>query len=476
MQKEREWSEQLKGPRNAMLASSIPHSQPPSNPWADLDFFEKVSAASTAADDRDIERSASDRDTLDSYDVITTGTLISHSEEASGWGSTRSSTASSGSGVVGLSSFDAWGDFVQASPSSSTRKGAAAEFPVTGFLPADNQRRRSREGELARQEAIAAIGLSPPALSSIDESHAGIGHVLTNGNVPMRRFSSADQDTAHELDTHTVGPTDTLAGLAILYGVSKAELKRVNRLWNDDDIRLRQKIYIPGRTGASGSVSGKQRALDNRIPSKPASGLSEKTSDSPELADETMDGLLKRIDEELAATLGREWDLWRMAGTKKFASHTDPPTAVAAEPAHLGSNHRSVYRNRVGSLENVIEAAYGRRKPNTDDSVLLPSLKLETWNDWLHGQLPKAARSRMKPQADEYSPMLLSDGEEEQDLAEASFSSSCATPYRSGVVARQRTLSGRPPKPRELDMPSDPRTYTRRSGSTDLISFDDDPI
>ncbi|KAG9309222.1 hypothetical protein JVU11DRAFT_10701 [Chiua virens] len=45
--------------------------------------------------------------------------------------------------------------------------------------------------------------------------------------------------------THSVGPTDSFAGVALRYGVSIAALRRANQLWPSDPIHLRTELLIP---------------------------------------------------------------------------------------------------------------------------------------------------------------------------------------------------------------------------------------
>ncbi|KAI0305384.1 hypothetical protein B0F90DRAFT_1815027 [Multifurca ochricompacta] len=44
---------------------------------------------------------------------------------------------------------------------------------------------------------------------------------------------------------HEVSPNDSLAGVALKYGISVTELRRANQLWASDSIHLRQVLYIP---------------------------------------------------------------------------------------------------------------------------------------------------------------------------------------------------------------------------------------
>ncbi|ORY03973.1 hypothetical protein K493DRAFT_297204 [Basidiobolus meristosporus CBS 931.73] len=43
---------------------------------------------------------------------------------------------------------------------------------------------------------------------------------------------------------HRIKDTDTLAGIALLYGVNTDELKRINKIWSDN-LHLKKSLYIP---------------------------------------------------------------------------------------------------------------------------------------------------------------------------------------------------------------------------------------
>ncbi|CAE6424659.1 hypothetical protein RSOLAG1IB_03977 [Rhizoctonia solani AG-1 IB] len=51
--------------------------------------------------------------------------------------------------------------------------------------------------------------------------------------------------TFREMLVHKVQPKDSLAGVALKYGVSIADVRKVNKLWTADSIHLRSVLYIP---------------------------------------------------------------------------------------------------------------------------------------------------------------------------------------------------------------------------------------
>ncbi|KAL1939537.1 hypothetical protein VTO73DRAFT_9848 [Trametes versicolor] len=74
-----------------------------------------------------------------------------------------------------------------------------------------------------------------------DENTAGDRH---GGNTGL--FEQANiQDREMLVIVHEIQPTDSLAGVALKYGISLAELRRANQLWTSDTIHLRDTLYIP---------------------------------------------------------------------------------------------------------------------------------------------------------------------------------------------------------------------------------------
>lgn len=50
---------------------------------------------------------------------------------------------------------------------------------------------------------------------------------------------------SREMLVHKIQPRDSLAGVALRYGVSIADVRKVNKLWASDSIHLRSVLYIP---------------------------------------------------------------------------------------------------------------------------------------------------------------------------------------------------------------------------------------
>ncbi|PPR01705.1 hypothetical protein CVT24_001581 [Panaeolus cyanescens] len=87
------------------------------------------------------------------------------------------------------------------------------------------------------------LGITRPSLSRL----LGEG---TSSNPPSEetlshRKTPSDPDEEKDVIVHQISSKDSLAGIALKYGISLANLRRSNQLWTSDSIHLRQVLYIP---------------------------------------------------------------------------------------------------------------------------------------------------------------------------------------------------------------------------------------
>ncbi|KAI0326384.1 hypothetical protein GY45DRAFT_1374000 [Cubamyces sp. BRFM 1775] len=127
-------------------------------------------------------------------------------------------------------------------------------------------RARTLDGDVGRGTSTSHHPLKPRSGSGSGSSSSE-GGLVHNTRPTMRRLLSLDEDTgdarerSHEREregetrrgkeremlviVHEVQPTDSLAGVALKYGISLADLRRANQLWPSDPIHLRDTLYIP---------------------------------------------------------------------------------------------------------------------------------------------------------------------------------------------------------------------------------------
>ncbi|XP_066583043.1 lysM and putative peptidoglycan-binding domain-containing protein 2-like [Prorops nasuta] len=76
---------------------------------------------------------------------------------------------------------------------------------------------------------------------------------IRDSSKPHKKYgSTAKHITRTEnLVKHSVSPTDTLQGIALKYGVTTEQIRRINRLWASDSLFLREYLLIPISVEAS---------------------------------------------------------------------------------------------------------------------------------------------------------------------------------------------------------------------------------
>ncbi|KAI8921039.1 hypothetical protein DFJ77DRAFT_146913 [Powellomyces hirtus] len=104
---------------------------------------------------------------------------------------------------------------------------------------------------------------------------------------------------------HIVKPGDTLEKIALLYGVSVAEIKRTNRIWNADEIFLRKAVEISSAAKSEGSDDSKPSRhetpgpiIDSSVSNPPSSQPSHSGTSSASVTQ-----LLNQIDADVKSAL-----------------------------------------------------------------------------------------------------------------------------------------------------------------------------
>ncbi|ESK90845.1 lysm and peptidoglycan-binding domain-containing protein 1 [Moniliophthora roreri MCA 2997] len=99
---------------------------------------------------------------------------------------------------------------------------------------------------------------SPKGIEDTGVTRPHLNRALTGKLIDFEEDSGSDK-LDEEVDgeivlVHQVAPKDSLAGVALKYGISLADLRRANHLWSSDSIHLRKELYIPvGKTSHAAS-------------------------------------------------------------------------------------------------------------------------------------------------------------------------------------------------------------------------------
>ncbi|XP_011860516.1 PREDICTED: lysM and putative peptidoglycan-binding domain-containing protein 2 isoform X2 [Vollenhovia emeryi] len=99
---------------------------------------------------------------------------------------------------------------------------------------------------------------------------------------------------------HTVCPADTLQGIALKYGVTTEQIRRINRLWASDSLFLREHLLIPvsADSPASGCNDESVASEEHDVPPN----MSSPSSISSSIGDESsVNDFLAKMDSSIAS-------------------------------------------------------------------------------------------------------------------------------------------------------------------------------
>ncbi|CAO2599149.1 LysM and putative peptidoglycan-binding domain-containing protein 1 [Lemmus lemmus] len=104
---------------------------------------------------------------------------------------------------------------------------------------------------------------------------------------------------------HQLEPGDTLAGLALKYGVTMEQIKRTNRLYTNDSIFLKKTLYIPILTEPRDLFNGLDSEEENDgeeevRPRKDDAGSHSDQESSTPIHDLSASDFLKKLDSQIS--------------------------------------------------------------------------------------------------------------------------------------------------------------------------------
>jgi len=118
----------------------------------------------------------------------------------------------------------------------------------------------------------------------LNKPHRSFGDVDNMTPSPTVHINKADNT---EWLVHKVNGRETLQGLALKYGVEVSDIKKINKLWGNEDIFARKEIYIPTTMEHFQSIA-KQH---------PQTGLKEKNLDLTKNFDQKKPDIIKQFVE-----------------------------------------------------------------------------------------------------------------------------------------------------------------------------------
>ncbi|KAL0104621.1 hypothetical protein PUN28_017394 [Cardiocondyla obscurior] len=139
----------------------------------------------------------------------------------------------------------------------------------------------------------------------------------------LKKYGSTAKHTTRtdSLVKHTVCPTDTLQGIALKYGVTTEQIRRINRLYASDSLFLREHLLIPVSTDSPVSVCNDEPTASQEHDVPP--NVSSPSSISSSIGDESsvndflakMDSSIANAKKEVKRTQGNNFALMAMTYT-----------------------------------------------------------------------------------------------------------------------------------------------------------------
>lgn len=132
--------------------------------------------------------------------------------------------------------------------------------------------------------------------------------IRDTGKALKKYGSTAKHVTRNEsLIKYTVAPSDTLQGIALKFGVTTEQIRRVNRLWASDSLFLREHLLVPVNSDSPLSSDNTEETEHHLVqsassPSSIASSIDDDSSVNDFLA--KMDSSIANAKKEVKRTQG----------------------------------------------------------------------------------------------------------------------------------------------------------------------------
>ncbi|XP_014467420.1 PREDICTED: lysM and putative peptidoglycan-binding domain-containing protein 2 isoform X1 [Dinoponera quadriceps] len=168
--------------------------------------------------------------------------------------------------------------------------------------------------------------------------------IRDTGRTLKKYGSTAKHMTRTEsLVKHIVSSTDTLQGIALKYGVTTEQIRRVNRLWASDSLFLREHLLIPVSADSPASACNDEPAVASEEHDVPPN-ISSPSSISSSIDDESsVNDFLAKMDSSIASV---KREVKRAQGNSEFcADSNDAYVQRRRASAKLRNSHPGATSN-----------------------------------------------------------------------------------------------------------------------------------
>ncbi|XP_011315486.1 lysM and putative peptidoglycan-binding domain-containing protein 1 isoform X2 [Fopius arisanus] len=186
---------------------------------------------------------------------------------------------------------------------------------------------------------------------------------------------------------HFVSKSDTLAGIALRYGATTEQIRRINRLWATDSLFLREYLLVPVPKDSNtqqfnDGIARENSGVECEVPSAVQMAS---TSD-----DSDVDNFLAKMDSSIASV---KKEIQKVQGQSSFMS--DDGVFVQRRPGTRSLRH-SLTHSTPPMSSTSSSLNHHTRSSSEDDVHDLPSAVVMT-----HGKKLKTSLQKLQQQQDE---------------------------------------------------------------------------
>ncbi|XP_043489152.1 lysM and putative peptidoglycan-binding domain-containing protein 2 [Polistes fuscatus] len=203
----------------------------------------------------------------------------------------------------------------------------------------------------------------------------------------LRKYGSTAKHMtrAESLIKHIVLSTDTLQGIALKYGVTTEQIRRVNRLWASDSLFLREYLLIPV-SAESPLASSVESASYSDSECNTSQNVSSPSVTSPLDDESTADDFLAKMDSSIANV---KKEIKRTQGSSEFCNEGNDTYVQQRKSSNK-------FRDSLSSNTHTSAHSSELRLSSSSDSQNFPTAVVMT-----QGRKVKTSLQRLQQQQDE---------------------------------------------------------------------------
>ncbi|XP_066992918.1 lysM and putative peptidoglycan-binding domain-containing protein 2 [Anabrus simplex] len=148
---------------------------------------------------------------------------------------------------------------------------------------------------------------------------------------------------------HVISEGDTLQGIALKYGVTMEQIRRVNRLWASDSLFLREMLLIPVPLDLAMNSSNNQLLFDVNSVHSPG------TPDSSQEEESSISDFLVKIDTSIANTKSQ---VKKSQGNSEFRADDDDLTVSRCRPPKSRLRQQLTAQSTHGTHNDMLSAPH----------------------------------------------------------------------------------------------------------------------